>query len=191
LRSPVSYKPLDGNLLRAPIISDERVKHYGVRYHIKTQHEVVRHEKDIGFDLIHGSCQKIEEAVDLVVKRATSDDPAELQKQAHTKADLYSQFDGIRPHLSRRQKEMIPDLSDKQLKSYSKKALVTVLVRLRKAIYRRKPEVKLELEQAARASMGAAKTSKETRQATLQHVHYSGHGCSAFQKAEFQALTEL
>ena len=190
LRSVSTGDPLDGALLKVPLIADKCITDYGTRYHIDTQHEVVRRKKDMGLVPIRGTSDNVKESIDKVVKLATSIVEKDVLASG-IKEDIYNEFMKLEPYLSRRQKDKIPRLTSSRLKSTSKKSLAKVLVGLRKQCFPRRPEAKDNLEKAARESEGGLGTSAASRQETLDHVHFSGRGCDAMNDATFNELKEF
>lgn len=182
--------PLDGTLLKLPAVSDECIKHYGTRYYIDSQHEVIRHDKDMGLISVRGTSENIKSDIDRLVKRSTSIVNAEVGDSG-TKAEIYKEFEKLEPYLSREQKKKVPQLTSNQLNSYAKKTLVKILVTLRKQAFLRRPEAKVNLEKAARESEQGLGTSQARRRETLEHIHFSGNGCVAMQNIKFNELREL
>lgn len=190
LVSCVTGEPLDGTLLRAAQIGNDAVHHYGNRYHIETQNEVIRREKEMGLVALRSTSENIRESVDKVVKRATSIVTAEVAASG-TKEEIYKEFAKLQPYLSRRQQEKVPSLTPTQLKSYSKRTLLKILIGLRKSAFPRRPEAKEALEKDARESQEGLGTSVESRRETLRLIQYSGRGCNAMNDAKFNERTCL
>lgn len=186
LVSCITGKPLDGALLRAPHTGMKCITHHGKRYYIDTQHEVIRHEKDMGLVSLRSTSDDITEDIDRLVKLSTSIVTKEVEASG-TKNELYEQFTKLHPYLSRGQKKKVPQLAPSQLK----KTLVKILVGLRKQAFLRKPEAKVNLEKEARESEEGLGTSVASRRETLELVQFSGNGCESMKDIKFNERTVL
>ena len=170
LTSAIDGKPLDSRQLDAQLIGDKKVKKYGTQYYIESENEVERKEKDIDMAKILASSQKVAEKIDQLRVRRTSIDSEDVQQNG-SKEELYNEFAIIEPHLSHGQKQKIPSLNMSQLNGTNKKVLANILVRLRKELFQRKPELLENLKELVRVEVGDSSTSYERRKKTLEHEY--------------------
>jgi hypothetical protein len=103
--------------------------------------------------------------------RRTPIDSEDIQQNG-SKEELYNEFTIIEPHLlSHGQKQKIPSLNTLQLNGTNKKVLANILVRLRKELFQRKPELLENLKELVRVEVGDSSTSYERRKKTLEHEY--------------------
>lgn len=134
--------------------------------------------------------QKVKDNMEKLRIRRTSTD-AKLVFESGTKEELYAEFSVMEPHLSRRQKDKLPRLTQTQVKNTSKKSITKLLTGLRTSLFQRNPGSKVILEDTVKEAAGDSKTTRAKREALLSHEFYAQKYCPARLEPVFPQLVEF
>jgi hypothetical protein len=179
------YSPRDGKEMNARIlcirsIGGNKTDKYATKFYIETQNQVTRSENYMDIPAIVSTPKKINKSLEKRVKRATSTSKEEIEKLG-SKAEIFAEFEKIKPYLTRTKAAGIP----RSAGAVSKTVMCGLLADFRLSAFQRRPGLVLELEASAKEGFVTPQTSYEEREAELSDIFYTFECCAAMDCEEF------